>query len=230
MVDQMDASLVHLLVATCAFVASHFIMSGPLRGALTSKFGAQAFLLFYSFVSIGTLAWAIVVFDRTDAGAALWDGMHPLSWFLASVLTVVATAFLLPSFARNPALPGKNAAGLGTVIPSGVFKITRHPMMWGIALWALGHVIAAPTGRSIVLMAGMIVLALLGSHFQDKRKGAWNKREYGPWLRRTSFWPRFEHFGAIGVIWIIAFLVWFLITWAHYQFFGVPAGLWLWIG
>lgn len=226
----MDASLVHLAVATIMFVGSHFIMSGPLRTALIAKMGTQPFLLLYSFVSIGTLAWAIIVFDRTDADGALWNGMHPLPWLLASVLTIVALALLLPSFARNPALPGKNAAGLGTVIPSGVFKITRHPMMWGIALWALAHIIAAPTGRSIVLMAGMIVLALLGSHFQDKRKGEWNKREYGPWLRRTSFWPRIEHFGAIGVIWIIAFLVWFLITWTHYHFFGIPAGLWLLVG
>lgn len=226
----MDASLVHLAVATIMFVVSHFVMSGPLRATLIAKMGTQPFLLLYSFVSIGTLAWAIIVFDRTDADWALWNGMHPLPWFIASLLTIVALALLLPSFARNPALPGKNAAGLGTVIPSGVFKITRHPMMWGIALWALGHIIAAPTGRSIILMAGMIVLALLGSHFQDKRKGEWNKREYGPWLRRTSFWPQIGNFGAIGVIWVIAFLVWFLITWAHYHFFGIPAGLWLLVG
>jgi uncharacterized membrane protein len=227
---KMDASLVHLAVATIMFVVSHFVMSGPLRAALIAKMGTQPFLLLYSFVSIGTLAWAIIVFDRADANEALWNGMHPLPWLLASVLTIVALALLLPSFVRNPALPGNNAAGLGTVIPSGVFKITRHPMMWGIALWALAHIIAAPTGRSIVLMAGMIVLALLGSHFQDKRKGEWNKREYGPWLRRTSFWPQIGNFGAIGVIWLIAFLAWFLITWAHYHFFGIPAGLWLLVG
>lgn len=145
-------------------------MSGPLRSSLMSSLGYQAFLLIYSAVSVGTLAWVIVVFDRTRPGPALWNGMHPLPWAVASLLTITAMAFLLPSFVRNPALPGKNAAGLGTVIPSGVFKITRHPMMWGIALWALGHAIAAPTGRSLILMAGFIALALVGSHLQDRRK------------------------------------------------------------
>ncbi|MCX7285596.1 MAG: NnrU family protein [Novosphingobium sp.] len=225
----MGASLLHLLVATVSFVVSHFVMSGTLRGMLLSRLGEQMFLLVYSFISIGTLAWVIVVFDRTDPGFALWNGMHPLPWALASLLTIAALAFLIPSFVRNPALPGKNAAGLGTVIPSGVFKITRHPMMWGIALWALAHLIAAPTARSIILMVGLIVLALVGSRLQDKRKLARNKREFQPWQRRTSFWPQTSQFGAIGVIWIIAFLVWFLITWAHYHFFGIPAGLWLWV-
>ncbi len=226
----MDASLSHLLVATFSFVVSHFVMSGALRSLLMTRLGEQVFLLVYSFVSLGTLAWAIVVFDRTPSGPGLWDGMHPLPWAIASVLTIAAMAFLLPSFSRNPALPGKNAAGLGTVIPSGVFKITRHPMMWGIALWALGHIIAAPTARSFILMTGMIVLALVGSHLQDKRKLAGNKREFQPWQRRTTFWPKYSEFGAIGVVWIIAFLVWFLITWVHAHFFGIPAGLWLWVG
>ncbi|WP_298290885.1 NnrU family protein [Novosphingobium sp.] len=226
----MEASLLHLLVATSSFVVSHFVMSGALRSALMARLGEQMFMLVYSFVSLGTLAWTIVAFDRAEPGPGLWEGTHPLPWLLASVLTIAALAFLLPSFARNPALPGKNAAGLGTVIPGGVFKITRHPMMWGIALWALGHAIAAPTGRSIVLMTGMIVLALVGSHLQDKRKLAGNKREFQPWQRRTSFWPQFSQFGAIGVVWIIAFLVWFLITWVHINFFGIPAGVWLWVG
>lgn len=226
---QMDASLLHLLVATASFVGSHFLMSGPLRPALISRLGAQPFLLVYSFVSIGTLGWMVVVFDRTQPGTGLWNGMHPLPWAMASLLTIAAMAFLLPSFVRNPALPGKNAAGLGTVIPSGVFKVTRHPMMWGIALWAFGHAIAAPTARSLILMAGVIVLALVGSHLQDKRKLAWNKREFQPWQRRTSFWPQVSELGAIGVVWIIAFLAWFLATWAHYHFFGIPAGLWLWM-
>lgn len=226
----MDASLFHLLVATVIFVASHFVMSGPLRAVLVAKLGRNSFLMFYSFVSIGTLAWTIIAFDRSSRAYALWNGMHPLPWTIASVLTIVALALAIPSFVRNPALPGKNAAGLGTVIPGGVFKITRHPMMWGIALWALAHFIAAPTVRSLILMGGLVVLALVGSHLQDKRKLAWNKREFAPWQRRTSYWPQLSQAGALGSIWIIAFLVWFLATWVHLHFFGVPAGLWLWLG
>ncbi len=225
----MDAELTHLVVATTVFVATHFLMSGPLRQPLISRMGAQAFLLVYSLVSIGTFAWTIVVFDRTDDDWQAWNGMAPLPWAIASLLTLTALALLIPSFARNPALPGKTAAGLGTVIPVGVFKVTRHPMMWGIAIWALGHMIAAPTARVFVLMTGLIVLALVGSHLQDKRKVAGNKREFAPWQRRTTYWPQFGALLSLHTIWLIAFLVWFIATWLHYHLFGIPAGLWLWL-
>ncbi|MFN3468537.1 MAG: NnrU family protein [Novosphingobium meiothermophilum] len=226
----MDYALIHLLLATTIFVLSHFAMSGPLRRSLASAMGAQGFLIFYSAVSLGTFVWAMVAFDRSASGLALWDGTALVPWIIASVLTIVAMALLFPSFVRNPALPGQNNAGLRTVIPMGVYSITRHPMMWGIALWALGHIIAAPTFRVIIFMTGMIVLALVGSHLQDKRKLAGNSREFAPWQRRTSFWPRWRRLGALREIWLLALVAWFLITWAHYHFFGIPAGLWLWIG
>lgn len=226
----MDAGLLNLVVATVAFVATHFIMSGPLRPVLASRFGAQGFLLLYSLISIATFAWAVIAFDRVDSDFTLWNGMATITWALASLLTITALVLLIPSFVRNPALPGKSAAGVGTWIPVGVFRVTRHPMMWGIALWALGHMIASPSPRVLILMAGLILLALLGSHFQDKRKVAQNKREFSPWQRRTTFWPQLRELAGLKKIWLLAFLVWFIATWLHYHLFGIPAGLWMWVG
>lgn len=225
----MDAGLLNLVVATIAFVATHFIMSGPLRPLLASKFGAQGFLLFYSLISIATFAWAVIAFDRVDSDFALWNGMAAVPWALASLLTITALVLLIPSFVRNPALPGQSAAGVGTWIPTSVFRVTRHPMMWGISLWAIGHMIASPTPRVLILMSGLILLALLGSHFQDRRKVAQNKREFSPWQRRTSFWPQWRELGSLKSIWLLAFLLWFIATWLHYHLFGIPAGLWLWV-
>lgn len=226
----MDAGLLNLVVATVAFVATHFIMSGPIRPVLASTIGAQGFLLFYSLISIATFAWAVIAFDRVDSDVALWNGVATVPWALASLLTITALVLLIPSFVRNPALPGKSAAGVGTWIPTGVFRVTRHPMMWGITLWAIGHIIAAPTLRVLILMSGLILLALLGSHFQDQRKIAQNKREFSPWQRRTSFWPQWRELASLKSIWLLAFLVWFIATWVHYHLFGIPAGLWLWVG
>jgi uncharacterized membrane protein len=33
---------------------------------------------------------------------------------------------------------------LAAKVPTGVFRVTRHPMMWGIALWGLSHMLVAP--------------------------------------------------------------------------------------
>ena len=222
-----DNSIVHLAIAMASFVLSHFLMSGPFRKPLMSALGAQAFLLVYSLVSLCTFGWGAVAFDMATHTPPLWNGMHPLAWTIGSLLTIAAIALILPSFARNPALPGAKASGLGTVIPSGVFVITRHPMMWGFSLWALGHIIVAPQLRVIIFMGTLILLGLLGSHFQDKRKLAQNKREFEPWQRRTSFWLNLRRFGNIGVVWVIAAILWFIATVIHWEVFSIPAGLWL---
>ncbi|WP_054109263.1 NnrU family protein [Novosphingobium sp. AAP83] len=225
-----DSSIMHLVIAMASFVLSHFLMSGPFRQRLISACGAKSFLLVYSVVSLCAFGWAAVAFDRAAHTTPLWNGMHPLAWTIGSLLTITATALILPSFARNPALPGVKAAGLGTVIPSGVFVITRHPMMWGFSLWALGHMIVAPQARVIIFMGALILLGLLGSHFQDKRKLAQNTREFGPWQRNTSFWLNVRRFGNIGIVWLIAVILWFIATIIHWEAFGIPAGIWLLLG
>ena len=226
----MDFGLVHLMVVAGSFIATHFALSGPFRRPLMSRLGEQGFLITYSLISIVTFGWTVVAFDRAPATAAVWDGTNPVAWIIGSVLTIVALVFLLPSFKRNPALPGVKAAGLGTVIPTGVFTITRHPMMWGITLWAVGHIVVAPNAPVGILMGALILVALLGSHLQDKRKLAQNKREFSPWQRRTSFWPEWRKLGNLRLTWLVALLVWFVITVVHWEFFGIPAGLWLWLG
>lgn len=219
-----------LAAAVGLFTLTHFAMSGFLRARLISALGNQTFLLVYSLVALCLFAWMLVAFDRAPSTAQLWNGTHPVAWFVASVVTIVALALLLPSFSRNPALPGHNAAGLGTIIPSGVYAITRHPMMWGIALWAIAHIIVAPEARVLILMVGLIVVALLGSHYQDKRKIRQNNREFAPWQRRTTYWPNLRNLGELRTTWLVALLVWVIATMAHWHFFGIPAGLWLWIG
>ncbi|MFM2372945.1 MAG: hypothetical protein RIS85_2667 [Pseudomonadota bacterium] len=225
----MTISLVQLALAVGAFLLTHFIMSGPLRKSLIGALDEQGFLLLYSLVSICLLGAAIVLFARSPDDHLLWDGTHPVAWTLASLLTILATALFLRSFQGNPALPGVKAAGLATVIPSGVYTITRHPMMWAISLWAFGHIVAAPSLRVLILMGGMTVLALLGSHLQDKRKLAGNTREFGPWQRRTSFWPQLQNVGKLKLTWITALVIWFLATMVHWELYGVPAGLWMWL-
>ncbi|MGV3511048.1 MAG: NnrU family protein [Novosphingobium sp.] len=222
--------MIHLAAATFGFVITHFVMSGFLRPTLVSLAGTQGFLLFYSLVSLATFAWVIVAFDRADDGIVLWNGMAAVPWTIASLLTITAMTLLIPSFVGNPALPGKKLAGLGTVVPSGAYRVTRHPMMWGIALWAIGHIVASPSMRVLILMSGLILLALLGSHFQDVRKLAQNQREVSAWQRRTSFWPQWRELAGLRTLWLLALLVWFIATWVHYHLFGIPAGLWMWIG
>lgn len=215
------------LIGACAlFVGTHFLLSHPWRRPLMRAIGDQAFTAIYTIIALVTFTGVIVAFDRAPAAPPLWDGAALVPWVLASILTIVALGLLLASFNRNPALPLTNIAGLSTRRPTGVFLITRHPMMMAIALWAVAHILIAPTPRTIVLTLTMGFLALYGAHMQDKKKLALNKREWGVWMQRTRFWPDVKKLGAIGIVWIIALIVWVGVTGMHKWLADTPAGIW----
>jgi uncharacterized membrane protein len=221
-------ALAELAVAASAFIGTHFVLSHPLRAPLVRRLGEGGFLLVYSLIALASFGWLIRCFGQTPADMPAWDGHAPLVWALASLLTVVATGLFLASFNRNPALAGAKATGLAAATPKGVFRITRHPMMFGIAIWAVAHILIAPTPRGLVLMGTIVLVAVVGSHLQDRKKQALDAENFVPWVRRTPFWPDVRHLGQIGFgIWGLALGVWLVATWLHMPLAGEPAGAWI---
>lgn len=215
-----------LIIAMAAFLGSHFILSHPLRAPLVRTLGLPTFLAFYSIVALATFGWVVLAFDRVPEGPGLWNGMALVPWLLASVMTLVALALFFASLVGNPALPGAKVHGLSAVLPRGVLRITRHPMMMAFAIWAVSHMLVAPTARTFVLTGGLLVLALVGSHLQDRKKKALYGTEWRSWMKRTSFWPDLAHAGELRIYLAAAFLPWLAITWLHIPLAMVPAGVW----
>ncbi|MBC7492935.1 MAG: hypothetical protein H7241_10915 [Novosphingobium sp.] len=208
------------------FVGSHFLLSHPLRKPVARAMGERVFLLVYSLVAIGLFGWMVVAFAHTPAGPTLWNGYDWLPWTIASLLTLIALALFIGSLSGNPALPQANMAGVSARKPIGVFKITRHPMMWSFAIWALSHAIVSPSPRVLILTGTMAFLALVGAYGQDLRKSAQNPREWNVWRKRTNYWPQLSAARELGRHWLTALLAWLAITWLHLPAGHIPAGLW----
>ncbi|BEV02465.1 NnrU family protein [Novosphingobium olei] len=215
-----------LIAAMAAFLGSHYLLSHPLRSPLVKMLGKNGFPAFYSLVALVTLGWAILAFGGAPRAPVLWDGYAVVPWTIASVLTLIALALFMASLAGNPALPGAKVHGLSAQLPRGVFKITRHPMMMGFALWAVSHIIISPSPRVFVLMGGVILLALGGSHLQDGKKKALYGSEWRSWVKRTSFWPNLAHARELGAWLAAAILPWIAVTWVHIPLAAIPAGIW----
>lgn len=225
----MEPALVSLLWASIAFVGSHFAMSHPLRRPMVAILGEKGFLGIYSLISLGFFAWMIVAFRAAPANGGVGSGV--VGWIAASVLTLVALVLFAGSLKGNPALPDPQHS---VTIPSeakGVFRVTRHPMMWGFALWAIAHIILFWSMRTHILAGAILVLALFGAHFQDRKKLQLLGERWADWENETTFWPHFEFLLVAGVrLWLIAIAAWLAITWAHWPLAGVPAGIWRWAG
>lgn len=222
--------LTGLIAASVAFVGSHFAMSHLLRGAITSIFGEKGFQAVYSVVSFATLGWMYLAFKATPASVPLWSGFDDVSWAVGSVLALLAMVLLAGSMVGNPAMPAPGAAEAARKEPQGAFRITRHPMMWGFALWAVSHMIAAATGRTLVVALAILILALVGAHFQDGKKEDQMGEAWAEWESKTSYWPRLGQIGAIPAkTWLIGAVIWLAASWAHIPAGGGEAGIWRWL-
>ena len=163
--------LTSLILASTAFVGTHFAMSHPLRAGMVARLGPSGFMGVYSLVSFATLLWMIFAFRAAHAAGApyLWDA-GDAGWIIGSLLLWLGSILLVGSFVRNPAFPTPGAAVTRIGEPVAVFRITRHPMLWGFILWAVTHAIVAPSAPSLVLVAAIFILALGGAYGQDRKK------------------------------------------------------------
>jgi uncharacterized membrane protein len=94
---------------------------------------------------------------------------------------------------RNPTAVMQEAA-LKTSEPArGIVRVTRHPIMWGILLWAAVHILALGDLASLVFFGGFLLLAALGTGLMDRRKAATLGADWQRFAEVTSNVP----FGAI---------------------------------
>ena len=178
---------VSLALATLAFVGTHFAMSHPYRGRLIGQLGEAGFRLAYSLVAFVTLGWMIWVYGEAD-NLPLWTAPD-WAWIAGSIVMLVASILLVGSFLGNPAFPHPGAEKLAAKPARGVFAITRHPMNWSFALWALVHLSVYGSPRNLIVAAGILVLAIAGSIGQDRKTRAAIGRAWQDWEARTSFIP-----------------------------------------
>jgi uncharacterized membrane protein len=218
------------LVTACAlFVGTHFFMSHPARAKLVSAFGPMGFQGFYSLVSLATFGWMIYVYRQGPTGLMVWD-VTDATWIVASILSIFAAVLFIGSFIGNPVLTPPAGETLATKEPAGALRVTRHPMMWGFALWGISHILIAPRMDAFILIGSIIFLALVGAAGQDKKKAALDGASWQHWVSRTSYWPRLSQLGKINpAIWIAGIIFWLVASWGHNFFGAYGAGIFRWL-
>lgn len=224
----MDNALVELIAANVAFVGTHFAMSHPLRAPMVRVLKEGGFSAVYSLVSAATLVWVYLAYKA--APVADLGGSGEFGWIAATILTLPALVLLAGSLAGNPALPMPGAEKQARAEPKGVFRVTRHPMMWAIGIWAFSHIVLWNSWRSVITALAMGILALIGAHLQDRKKEALMGDAWAEWEGRTSYWPKWRAIFTAGVIyWAVGIALWLLLSWVHMPLGGMPAGIWRWL-
>jgi len=181
----MSFDLIALIVAVSLFVGGHELLSHPLRAPLVRRLGEKGFMGVYAAVALGTLFWAGELWKRIPPDR-LW-GVPGWAYPVAGAAMLLAFVLFVGSVTTpNPALMGGGMPGPAGV--RGVQAITRHPMMWAFAIWALVHMAMSADSRTLVLAGGILVLALFGSAMQDRKKAA-VQPGYAAHMAATGFVP-----------------------------------------
>ena len=220
-----------LVLAAASFVGTHFLLSHPLRAPLVGNVGEKAFGGIYTVVALATFAWIVIEFRKAVAEAPqpLWDAGR-MGWIFATILMWLGSVLFIGSLRRNPALPRPGKIIDRIDDPNGVYSITRHPMMWGFALWGVVHAIVNPTTAGLVLSFTIVFLALVGAALQDEKKAELMGEVWVDWRSRTSFIPYGRGLKSAGAFALIGgTLLWLAATWAHGALGYRPAGIWAFI-
>ena len=214
-----------LVLSAVAFIGTHFLLSHPLRAPLVRAIGEGPFRGIYSLVALVTFGAMIWFYDRIGDEPQLWGAGDAL-WIVATLLMWLGSILFVGSFVGNPALPGaRRPRGRA---PAGVFAITRHPMMWGFAIWAVVHLMVVATPKALVFDGAILFLALTGSAMQDRKKQALMGETWHEWSAQTAFWPFARGLASPGLFAFIGGTVLLLAaTWLHP---GHAAGPWRWLG
>jgi uncharacterized membrane protein len=221
--------LASLAAASIALLGTHFALSHPLRAPLVKAVGEGPFLGLYSLVAAACMVWMVIAF-RAAPAADLGGATGEAGWIVSTLLTLPALVLFVGSLWKNPALPNPGAAKTAAREPTGVFAVTRHPMRWGFALWALSHIALWWSTRTLIVAGAVLILALVGAHLQDRKKRALMGAAWTEWEAKTSYWPRWTKLlGAGMTLWLAAIAAWLLITWLHVPAGSAPAGVWRWL-
>jgi uncharacterized membrane protein len=169
------------LVAACGFfLGIHILISGsPLRGVIVRRIGERPYLGLFSALSVAGLVWLI----RAYAGAeriSLWSPPEALRWAAPPLVLVALLLVVIGLTTPSPTVTFGEGRLTAPEPAQGILRITRHPFLWGVSLWAATHLLLNGDLASITLFGTMLILAGLGPLLIDGKR----RRAFGPaWAR-----------------------------------------------
>jgi uncharacterized membrane protein len=179
-----------LIVAAVFLVGTHFgIASTSLREQLIGSIGEGLYRALYSLVAIVAVVWLVLEY-RAAPMLWLWHAQGTVAVDLPVVLMPFALLLVVCALtAPNPTALGQAPDADATEPARGILRITRHPLMWGVTLWAFGHIVARGDVASLIFFGAFAILGIVGGSLIDARKTRLNEPGWGFFLQRTSHLP-----------------------------------------
>ncbi len=227
-----------LLAATVVFVGGHFFLSSlPVRAWIGERLGAGGFRGLYTLVAAGSFLWMLLAYGDAPR-IEIWPELPVLRWVALLAMPVAFVLVVCGVTTRSPTAVGGEALLDTPSVPlPGILRVTRHPALWGVAIWAASHLLVNGDAASVIFLGGFLVLALGGMQHIDARREATLGAAWGPIKLRSSAIPfaallsRRTEMDWAGLGWwrpLLGLLLYAVFLGGHLHIFGVsplPLGL-----
>lgn len=188
-----------LVLAMLAFLASHAIPARPrLRSAGIRALGTVGYHLAYSALSIAVILWLAVAYGQAPYDP-LWEQQPWMRWLPPLAMAPACLLLVTALSAPNPFSLGIGGRGFDPERP-GILRLTRHPLLWALVLWAASHIVPNGDVASLILFGPLLLLALAGPPLMERKR----RRDLGPEtfasLARNTRAPRRRLLREIGAV------------------------------
>jgi len=179
-----------LVLAFVLFFLSHIIpVRPPIREWFIRHVGKTLYLWAYSALSIVLFGWIIAAVGRAPY-MPLWQFAPWQMWIPNIAMPFVCLLLVFGIAIPNPlSFASHNDEAFDPDHP-GIVGVTRHPVLWAGALWAIAHAIPKGDLAHVLLFGVFGAFSILGMLAIDARKqrilGA---AEWRRLARRTSLVP-----------------------------------------
>lgn len=153
-----------LIIGVLLWAFVHLIPSlmPRVRKGLVEKVGEGPYKGFFALDLV--FAILLMVFGWRSAPVDIWYAA-PLAGSPMIVAGLVAIGFVMMGAANAP---------------TNLKRYVRHPMLTGVVVWGLAHLLANGDNRSTILFGGLALWALLSIFTISARDGKWSKPEPVP--------------------------------------------------
>lgn len=152
--------MILLILGIFVFVGIHLVPSFPtLRLQLIDRFGANGYKGGFAAIAFAGLILLIV----GKAYAEFIPVWTPAPWGRHLAMSLMPFAFILL---------------VAAYMPSNVKRLTAHPMLMGVTIWAAAHLAANGDLAGLILFGGLGVFSLFDMWSANKRGAAPSKTSY----------------------------------------------------
>lgn len=177
-----------LALAALTFTGLHLFVSGTrLRDVLIARLGERPYRGLFSLASAVALGWLIVAYG--DVRVVVPTPLPELRWLATALVFVAFVLVTLGLLTPGPTLVGAEKLLQREDNVHGVHRITRHPFLWGVALWAAVHLLFNPETAGLLFFGTFLVVAFAGTFSIDAKRARLYGEGWARYAAKTSNLP-----------------------------------------